>query len=499
VSAGSAGPSSLEAPVFAVVGRVNKGKSSIIATLAEDDSVEVSPRPGTTVMCREFPVRVDGELLFTLVDTPGFEEAARALAWLRAEEVDAAGRPARVEAFVAAHEGTEDFVEERRLLAPILAGASILYVVDGTKPYRANYEAEMEILRWTGRAGMALVNRIGEGDHAAEWRTALDQYFKIVVDFDAFRVTFTERMRVLGVFRELRREWEPSIERAVRALSLERARRRAEAAVVISELLLFSLSFVLELDVESETALQDRRRELEERFADELRKAESEARARIESLYGHRVARWRSESLERPVFDQDLFAERTWSGLGLTGGQRVGLWAAAGATVGGSVDAVTGGASMLAGAVLGGAIGAGVGLFQLGQRALGAGPKLIRNPREAWDAGRRFRVGPHAHPNFPFIIVDRALLHYRAVLARNHARRDEERLFDGGARGLVATLDGAARRRLDALFARARRRGPEAPPELRDAVHREVRALLDRFAPEERPGGSPPETGPTSV
>ena len=33
-------------PTFAVVGRVNKGKSSVLATLAEDDSVRVDPRPG---------------------------------------------------------------------------------------------------------------------------------------------------------------------------------------------------------------------------------------------------------------------------------------------------------------------------------------------------------------------------------------------------------------------------------------------------------------------
>ena len=32
-------------PRFAVVGRVNKGKSSIVATLAEDDTVRIDPRP----------------------------------------------------------------------------------------------------------------------------------------------------------------------------------------------------------------------------------------------------------------------------------------------------------------------------------------------------------------------------------------------------------------------------------------------------------------------
>ena len=37
-------------PVFAIVGHPNKGKSSIVATLAEDDDVAISPRPGTTTV-----------------------------------------------------------------------------------------------------------------------------------------------------------------------------------------------------------------------------------------------------------------------------------------------------------------------------------------------------------------------------------------------------------------------------------------------------------------
>src|SRR5262249_34012638 len=108
-SRGPAGVAVTEAPRFVVVGRVNKGKSSIVATLAEDDSVRIDPRPGTTTEVREYPVRVDGRTLFTLVDTPGFEDAPRALAWLRQREVSAANRPSRVEELLSAHEGTGEF------------------------------------------------------------------------------------------------------------------------------------------------------------------------------------------------------------------------------------------------------------------------------------------------------------------------------------------------------------------------------------------------------
>ena len=47
-------------PRLAVVGHPNKGKSSLVATLAHDDSVAISPHPGTTLAAREYPMRVDG-------------------------------------------------------------------------------------------------------------------------------------------------------------------------------------------------------------------------------------------------------------------------------------------------------------------------------------------------------------------------------------------------------------------------------------------------------
>ena len=47
-------------PTFAVVGRVNRGKSSIIATLAEDDSIAISPLPGTTRVATSYDVTLEG-------------------------------------------------------------------------------------------------------------------------------------------------------------------------------------------------------------------------------------------------------------------------------------------------------------------------------------------------------------------------------------------------------------------------------------------------------
>jgi hypothetical protein len=477
-------------PRLAVVGRVNKGKSSIVSTLAEDDSVRIDPHPGTTTEVREYPVRVDGRTLFVLVDTPGFEDAPRALAWLRQRDVSAADRPARVAQLVTEHAGTGEFQQERLLLEPIVAGASVLYVVDGTKPYRPNYEAEMEILRWTGRPGIALVNRIGEGDHVTEWHRALDQYFKIVRDFDAFAATFEERLHLLEVFRALRPEWRPAVDEALIALVSQRRRRRGESAAEIADLLADALTHVEEVQVKDEGALAAEQDRLERSFHDALRRREERARRRVEALYGHNVARFEETPVARPVLEQDLFAEETWRLLGLSPAQLVSASALAGATVGGAVDAAVGGTSLLAGALLGGVIGGGAALYGVGRRFArvrtvgpGSWAGLIRDARRMVSRERRFRIGPHAQPNFPWVLLDRALLHYQAVVRRTHARRTATALPEGARSGVVADLGATERRELDALFRRLRRAAPDAPRVARDALERAIATVLARADP----------------
>ncbi|PZN31590.1 MAG: hypothetical protein DIU71_09565, partial [Proteobacteria bacterium] len=90
-------------PTFAIVGHPNKGKSSIVATLAEDESVAISPDPGTTRKARGYRMRIDGQVLYELVDTPGFQRPRRVLAWLEEHERGADARAAVVAEFVAAH------------------------------------------------------------------------------------------------------------------------------------------------------------------------------------------------------------------------------------------------------------------------------------------------------------------------------------------------------------------------------------------------------------
>ena len=159
-------------PCFVVVGNVNQGKSSVVAALTEDEAVPVDSYPGTTRRCAEYVFSANGEPLFRIVDTPGFQQARRLLAQLD-REPDPAQRAGALRAMLASPEAATRFPDEVELLRPVLGGAGILYVVDASSPVEPANEAEMAILHATGQPAMALLNHVRDRDHAAEWRPVL--------------------------------------------------------------------------------------------------------------------------------------------------------------------------------------------------------------------------------------------------------------------------------------------------------------------------------------
>src|SRR5690606_1200042 len=62
-----------EIPMFAIVGHPNEGKSSIVATLSQDDSIAISPVPGETTRVQRFDLKAGKETVIEFVDTPGFQ------------------------------------------------------------------------------------------------------------------------------------------------------------------------------------------------------------------------------------------------------------------------------------------------------------------------------------------------------------------------------------------------------------------------------------------
>jgi hypothetical protein len=437
----------MEAPVFVVVGHVNRGKSSLVSTLAADESVEIAVDPGTTRHCRSFPMRVDGKHLYTLVDTPGFERARHALAWLREHETSTAERTSTVKEFLSVHQRSGRFPQECNLLEPILDGGSILYVVDGSVPFNPVYEAETEILRWTGRPRMALINTIGSGDHVDEWRRVLDQYFGLVRVFDTHEANFDRRIDLLRAMRELDQESRVALDRAIDVLESDRDESERQSADAIADALVDMLSRVESVRLPRDANPESHQEPLAQRYYAALRDRELDLRRDLRAIYLHRSLEVELESVEREAgaADEDLFDLSTWSSLGLNRTQLAAGGAATGAVVGGGIDVALGGASFLLGSLLGAV--AGLGSTWWGWDRL-AEVKLLGAPL----GGALLEIGPMRNPNFPWVVLDRALRFREVVAQRSHAKRTPVQLESGD--GVVTGLPATLRRRVQSVLDR---------------------------------------------
>jgi predicted GTPase len=194
-------------PEFAIIGHPNEGKSSVLSTLAEDDRVRISPIPGETTDVQSFPVTIDGKEIIRFVDTPGFQNPRQTLTWMQ----NYAG-PANqlLPAFIAAHRDDPDFRDDCSLLAPIAAGAGVIFVVDGSRPLRNMDKVEMEILRLTGAPRLAVINSKGEDTlYLDHWHSEFRRHFNAIRVFNSSRANYAQRIELLESLKAIDQQLEP--------------------------------------------------------------------------------------------------------------------------------------------------------------------------------------------------------------------------------------------------------------------------------------------------
>lgn len=401
--------------VFAVVGHPNKGKSSIVATLTEDDSIAISGQSGTTTRCRYFPMSVDNQVLYTLVDTPGFQRARKALRWLKEHNISLAERRATVAGFLATYGDTDEYPDECELLQPILKGAGIIYVVDGSVPFGNEYEAEMDILRWTGQPSLALINSQGDGIYEQQWRDVLGQYFQVVRSFNAMSAEFEKRIDLLSTFALLDERWRSSLALAIARLKGERQARNQRAATIITTMLVEMVTHIEEQNIGAKIDPKTFTQILELQYKNFQRRREEKGRRTIEKIFDYRQL-VREESVHALEL-ADLFSMRDWYLWGLNKTQLTLVAAGASAAAGVVLDAMTLGASLGAAALFSSMLGGGAAWFYSDKLA------SLRIKKVLPLGGRTIAFGPSRHRNFPYVILGRALRHLKVLKERTHAQR----------------------------------------------------------------------------
>ena len=300
------------------------------------------------------------------------------------------------------------------MLEPILNGAGIIYVVDGSKPYGEEYEAEMEILRWTGQPSMALINHIDESDYSEDWKRALGHYFKMVRTFDPMHTSLEQHLSILESVAQLKEEWTASVKASIQLFEKYHEQMLDRSAAVISKVIYRSVSLLEKLTFYGEDATEGEKNRIEEKYKERLRELERSTQKSIETIWNHDHLQKEQQSLT--LEGMDLFSEETASVFGLTRKELLVTAAASGAATGAGVDLLFAGSTLLLGAGLGAVIG-GVGAFF-------AFNELSEVKVLGQTLGKRYlEIGPMENRNFPYILLGRTIYHTTQVANRSHAVR----------------------------------------------------------------------------
>ena len=401
-------------PEFAIVGHPNEGKSSVLSTLSEDDSVRVSPTPGETTECRIFPVMIDGQEIIRFIDTPGFQNPRKTLSWMQEYE---GGDKDMLPEFIRAHRADPAFHDDCSLLTPLAEGAGLIFVVDGSRPLRNTDRAEMEILRLTGRPRMAIINcKEEDSSYLDDWQNEFRKHFNSIRLFNANRATYGERIALLESLKAIDQDLQDVIETVIQAFTRDWHGRNEQTAALIVAMLTDSLSYRKTAACPPGVDEERLKTKLHADYTDFVSRRERKTQQQIRSLFKHNIFNLQLPS--QSILQQDLFSDKTWEFLGLTLNQLIVAGALSGAALAVGIDAVAGGASLGAFAALGGAIGAAAAALKgkdllTGTRLLGM--KLDR---------QQLQVGPVINTQLLYILLDRALLYYSHIINWAHGRRN---------------------------------------------------------------------------
>ncbi len=402
-------------PIFAIIGHPNEGKSSVVSTLAEDDSVRIGPIPGETVVCQSFPVVIDGKPVITFVDTPGFQNPKKTLAWMEAYAGSAA---LLVEAFIDAHKDNPDFRDECELLTPVARGAGIIYVVDGSRPLRQIDRMEMEILRLTSRPRMSIINcKAGETDWLDEWKTEFRRHFNAIRLFNAHQATWTERIDLLESLKGVDQDWQPALNRVIDAFKRDWHHRNIVTAGMALEMLKEVFSLSVTANVGGGQHLEEVQKNLELKFRNKVTAIEHSTHQKIRRLYRHNI--FNCELPPNSILHEALFSEKTWQFLGLSPKETAVAAGVTGGATGAAIDVAAAGLTFGIFTAIGGLAGAGYALLK-GKSMADLKIKGVRLGRD------RLRIGPLNNIQLMFILLDRLLIFHGSVINWAHARREVE-------------------------------------------------------------------------
>jgi hypothetical protein len=409
-------------PAFVIAGQPNEGKTTVVATLTEDEKARIGPIPGTTRELKTYTVKVDGEPKLILYDTPGFENPGELLEWFRTH---ASRHENPAEAFLAVADHRQDYPFDCEILKPIAERAAVIHVVNPGREPRPEDAFEAEIFRLCKVPRIGVMNRRSDGtDHREKWVRLMSSEMNTWREFNACKATFADRLELLEAFTIVVPEWDRQMKDVTRLLSEQWSARLSATALVIIQ----TLRDAVIIDVSEVCESHDQEKVAKERAAARVRSMvvdlEHGFRSKVRETYHHGKDHWTpGDNLEF-----DLFDKKAWQIMGFSKKAVVAASIVAGSGVGTWVDIATGGGTIGIGALVGGAVG-GVSAYLSANKAVRIilpGMRLgpLRFPGVKL-GGVSLKAGIERKSKLPSVLLDRMFCYATAAARWSHGRRAE--------------------------------------------------------------------------
>lgn len=350
---------------LAVVGHTNTGKTSILRTLLRDVYFgEVKNEAATTrhVERAQLTDSQTGEVLVTLYDTPGLEDASGLMDWLEDNTASRRDGIERLQQFLAADiaqasdDGVAygydaqgyDYSQEAKVVRQLLASDMAIYVVDAREPVLGKYKDELAILSWAAIPVMPVFNFTDSQDaNIDDWQTMLARRnLHISTRFDSVAFEFEDEMRLWQNLATMLTHSE-----RLEQLMVRRAENWAqlydEANIIIADFLLNVAAFVREIDEDDDPM------PVLQQMQEAVRQSERTMQHSLLNLYKFYDNAVAATPLELQAYQQDPFDPELLKSYGI----RTTSGAAAGALLGLGIDAAALGTTLGLGAAIGGIAG----------------------------------------------------------------------------------------------------------------------------------------------
>ena len=424
-------------PVIVVVGHPNKGKSSIVSTLTNDSSIRISPTPRETTVSEAYTAKVNGQELYRIVDTPGFENARRVFRWMKENETQASERPQTIRKFIREHREGDLFFEECQILASLMSGSSIIYVVDSSIPYTDTYKFEMELLQWTGIRRVAVINPISSARYSRDWEIVLSQYFNDMLYFNPYKADFDACLDVFQKLKDMDKTKAYYIDQAIKGLKQNREQQLKDSAEVMAGTLidLISLKASERISPDSDRKAVDAR--LLDKYNQKSSALERKCHEDIKDVYYHDI-----QHTFEDFFQNDFLSEDSFREYGLNKWDLTRYGAISGASAGVLADLAVGGLTfgILSGlgAIAGGATG-----YKAHTAIENIGFFNLKNKMKR-------QVGPIKRLNLPFVALARGRIFHQYIATLSHANREHASFNMHLTK--VSEPDGTSKKELQKLF-----------------------------------------------